>query len=222
MDQQVNPERVRRGMRRGEAGAVLRIATRFCDMPVVLFLLDPGPLVAYLFARAASLSIPFALVLLGRKAAPQLTSLAGAVQQTPFQAAAARVNLGYMMICSAMALLTFVVAPQVADRIGVDHPARNDILMWLIIGQSAPMFFGATALLMQAVDRGTFHELLLTVTTALYVLGALVLGHSDGLLLAQTFAAAQLTQAALCALLLTQSGVWPGLTALFHKQIKLF
>ncbi len=56
----------------------------------------------------------------------------------------------------------------------------------------------------------------------LFLAGIWMLNPQDGVLIAQTFAAAQLAQAAICALLLTQCGIWPGLTALFYKEIKLF
>ena len=56
----------------------------------------------------------------------------------------------------------------------------------------------------------------------MFLVGIVLLGARDGIDVAQTFAVSQLTLAAVSALLLTQCGIWPGLTALFHNQIKLY
>ncbi len=203
-------------------GAGFRFCTRYIDLLVIPWLLNAGMLYAYLVARGASLCVPVLLGLLGRKVAPHLVRFAQAEQQSAFRAAAARVNLSYMMVCGGVALMVMSIAPYLVKRAGGLDSAFDDILIWLVIGQSAPVLFGATSLLMQAVERGVFYDLLLGVTAMLFLAGIWMLNPQDGVLIAQTFAAAQLAQAAICALLLTQCGVWPGLTALFHKEIKLF
>lgn len=207
---------------RSGVGAAFRWVTRYVDLLIVPFVLEATVLVCYLIARAASLSIPLALSFLAKKAAPQLINLFQTPTQSAFQAAAARANLGYLMVCGAVSLLVLASGPFLASALGGLNPAFDEILIWLIIGQANPVLFGATFLLMHAVDRTTFYELLQCVTAVLFVTGMAVLDATNGILVAQTLAAAQLTQAAICALLLTQCGVWPGLTALFHKEIKLF
>ena len=153
---------------------------------------------------------------------PLLRALSRSSQQLPFQAAAARVNLGYLMICGAVSLAVVEVTPHVAKVFGEADPALKSVLIWLIVGQSAPVFFGATGLLMRVVERGAFYALLRGITAGLFVVGSVIVERIDAVIVAQTFAASQLTLAATCALLLTQCGIWPGLTALFHKEIKLF
>jgi len=189
---------------------------------VVPWLLEGTAVVAYLLARCASLCIPAALCVLARRVTPQLVMLAAADVQAPFRAAAARINLGYLMVCGAVALFVLGISGVAVAAFGSVDPVFSQTLIWLVLGQSAPVLFGATGLLMQVVDRGAFHEMLQGLTTCLFLAGLVALGARDGVLVAQTFAAAQLAQAALCAVLLTQCGVWPGLTALFHKEIKLF
>jgi hypothetical protein len=159
---------------------------------------------------------------MGRKLTPHLVQLARAEQQIPFRAAAARVNLSYMMVCGAVGLIVISLAPYLVQKAGEVDPVFSDVLLWLVVGQSAPVLFGATGLLMQAVERGAFYDVLIAITAGLFFAGLWLLNPADSILIAQTFAAAQLAQAAICALLLTQCGVWPGLTALFHKEIKLF
>lgn len=203
-------------------GVGFRLAIRHVDVLVVPWFLEAALLLAYLTARLASICIPLALGQLARKAAPHLVRLARAENQQLFRAAAARINLGYMMVCGAVALIVLSLTPVLAQVVGIADPAFDHILIWLVLGQSAPALFGATGLLMYAVERGTFDDLLLGITGAMFLAGIWTLNPQDGLLVAQTFAAAQLAHAAIGALLLTQCGVWPGLTALFHKEIKLF
>jgi hypothetical protein len=203
-------------------GTGFRFVTRYCDLLVAPWLLDAAMLSLYLFARGASLCIPAALSMLGRKAAPQLRDMARATGQSRFQAAAARVNLGYMMICGAMALIVIGLTPLLLEMLQQADPEFSEILIWLVIGQSAPVFFGATGLLMHALDRAAFNDLLHGVTMLFFLLGIFTVTAQETVPIAQTFAAAQLAHGAICAVLLTQSGVWPGLTALFHKEIKLF
>lgn len=205
-----------------EWGGGIRLGARYTDLLVTPWLLDLPVLSAYLLARLVSLCIPFALGLLGRRVAPHLAKFATAQSQHSFQAAAARVNLGYLMVCGAMALFVMIGGPWAAKLFNVPAVDFDQVLIWLVIGQTAPIFFGATSLLMHAVDRGVFHDLLLGLTALLFLAALLASGTPDGVLIAQMLAAAQLTQGGICALLLTQSGIWPGLTALFHKEIKFF
>lgn len=199
-----------------------RLLTRYADLLIVPFLFEVTLLIAYLVARIASMCVPLALGGLAHKAGPQLSRLFQMPKQAPFQAAAARVNLGYLMVCGAVSLLVLGCAPFIAGALGGLNHAFDEIVIWLVVGQAAPVLFGATALLMQAVDRGAFYVVLQGMTATMFVAGVMVLDNTSAVVVAQTLAAAQLTQAALCALLLTQCGVWPGLTALFHKEIKLF
>ncbi|MEH6831272.1 MAG: hypothetical protein V7661_10570 [Sulfitobacter sp.] len=201
---------------------VASIGTRYPDLLLVFWLLEGLALSAYLLARISSLTIPFALQFLGAGVSPHLRLLSQAEDQIPLQAAAARVNLGYLMVCGAMALIVLVSMPYIAEMLELSHPDGSDILIWLVVGQAAPIFFGATGVLMQAVDRGTVNEILYALTATFFIVSILVQSAGTAVIIAQTLAVAQLTHAAICAILLTHLGVWPGLTALFHKEIKLF
>jgi len=203
-------------------GGTLWLVLRYPDVVVVSWILEAHALYAYLAARLISLGIPVALAILGRQVTPPLVALAQGHARPAFQAAAARVNLSYLMVSGGMALLLLSIAPYLAGISGITDSHFREILIWLVVGQSAPGLFGATGLLMHALDRGIFYDLLLTVTAVLFLVGVISTSTGDEVSLAQILAASQLTQGAVCAILLTQSGVWPGLTALFHKEIKLF
>lgn len=209
-------------LRVGGFGAVIRFLSRYADMLIVPWIFEIQVLYTYALARLISLALPISLAFLEFKVGPHLKVLVRLKRKLPFQAAAARVNLGYMMICGAVALLTLSLGPKVATFAELGGEDFGQILIWLVVGQSAPVLFGATGLLMQVNDRGAFYEMLLSLTAALFVICVVVLGGNDPAAIAQTLAVAQLTHAGICALLLTQCGVWPGLTAIFHNEIKLF
>jgi hypothetical protein len=213
------PLRAAMRVKRSGLGPLFRFITRNIDLFIVPWLLAVDVLYIYLAARLASVCVPLALCLLEKKVSPQLVALRTVRGQLSLQAAAARVNLGYLMVSGAMALIVITTALHLINPVG---PKFGEILVWLVIGQSGPVIFGATGLLMRVVERGAFYEVLSGITSVLFVTGALLLGAKDGVVVAQIFAAAQLTLAAICALLLTQCGIWPGITALFHSRIRLF
>ena len=195
-------------------------AMRASDVLIVVWILDGRLLYAYLLARALSVIVPCSLLLLEAKVSPRLATLVS--NQPLFQAAAARVNLGYLIISGSLALLVLLLAPGVAGLAGVAGESLQEILVWMLIGQVSPILFGATRMLMQVMDRRVFYDLLTLVTTALFLIGVALMPDRSAVFIAQSLAAAQLAQSAVCALLLTQCGVWPGLTAMLHKEIKLF
>lgn len=199
-----------------------RLAARFIDVMLVPWLLEADVVFAYLTARMLSLLVPLSLTVLEVKALPQLVVLARIKENNSFQAAAARVNLGYLMVCGSVSLITLLSAPYLTNGLGISNPQFKDILIWLMVGQSAPILFGATRLLMRVVDSSALYDLLSGLTAVLFLIGLMLVTKQGGVIMAQTFAAAQLAQAGICACFLTQRGVWPGLTALFHKEIKLF
>lgn len=203
----------------GEAG---RIATRYVDFLLIPWLLEGTVLYAYILARITSLIIPLALHGVSARVKPQLSALLQTGNFCRFQAAAARVNLGYLMVCGGMSLIVATCAPHWAALLGNFDPVFTNILVWAVVGQSAPILFGATVLLMNAVGRGAMNELLYGFVAALFVASVLIGNKGSAILIMQTFAVAQLTHAAICSISLARCGVWPGLTALFHKEIKLF
>lgn len=201
---------------------LFRFTVCYVDLMVAPWLLGATAFHTYLAARIVSLAVPLALYPLGQRTLVHLVILAQPEPAAPFRAAAARVNLGYLMVSAATALFVLTLAPLIARGAAVPEAAFRDILIWLLIGQCAPVLFGATGVLMRVVERGAFYEVLRGMTACLFLGGIVMVGDTDGVLTAQTLATAQLTHAAICAMLLTQCGVWPGLTALLHKEIKLF
>ena len=213
-------KRLRAPLRDRLSGDLFWVAMRASDVLIIIWTLEGGLLHAYLVARVLSLIVPCSLLLVEARVSPQLAALVP--NQSLFQAAAARVNLGYLIISGSLALFVLLLAPRVAGSVGIAGDRLKEILVWMLIGQISPILFGATRMLMQVMDRRVFYNLLTLVTTVLFLVGVALMPDRSAVFVAQALAAAQLAQSAVCALLLTQCGVWPGLTALLHKEIKLF
>lgn len=197
-------------------------AVRCPDLLILPWFLEGAVHSSYLLARMTSLIIPFVLHALSTRVTVHLEELSQSDNPVHLQAAAARVNLGYLMVCGATALLVLNFAPYLSAFLGDVAPAFSTILTWLVIGQSAPILFGATSLLMHVSERGLIYRLIHGATACFFVGSILAIGEGSAIIVAQSLAAAQLTHAAICAAVLVKHGVWPGLTALFHKEIKLF
>ncbi|MEP1767135.1 MAG: hypothetical protein ABJJ53_10930 [Sulfitobacter sp.] len=208
--------------RGGSAGLFFRVVTRYLDLIIVPWIAPAEAVAIYMTARGISLCLPLSLFCLECRAEPRLRVLYENGQPLPFQAAAARINLGYLLICGAVALVVVSCAGYVSAALGIGNQNFIDVLRWLVLGQCASILFGATSLLMRVVERGRFYDMLQSVTAGLFLIAVAGLNASSPVLIAQALAVSQLTLAAACALLLTQSGIWPGLTALFHKDITLF
>lgn len=208
-------------MRTACFGLAARVVIRFPDLLLAPWFLDSAELKLYFWVRVASLAIPLALFGLSHSVTAKLEALSQTGNSLGFRAAAARVNLGYLMVCGSMALMILIGAPYSAALLGYSNAGFSDALIWVVLGQAAPILFGATGLLMHVENRGTINELLLGLTAALFVASIFALEAGTAVTVAQTLGVAQLTHSAICAILLTQSGVWPGLTALFQKEIKL-
>lgn len=194
---------------------------RYIDLLIMPFLLEAAPALLYLAARVISLCVPAVLSFLERRAVPHLSALADPEPSPAFQALAGRVNLGFMMIAGSLSLAMVWGTPFIAAQLGLPLAELREILVWLILGQCAPVFFGATRMMMHAVGRGAFVVMLEGFAVTCFLIALSVGDGSDPVFYAQAVAAAQLTQSGLSALLLTQCGVWPGLSALFHPTIRL-
>ncbi|KEJ91051.1 hypothetical protein [Sulfitobacter donghicola] len=195
-----------------------RLVSRNIDIFAGIWLLDSAVFLLYVYARLAAAILPLSLGLVGRRVFPQLKKLTMQNDYLQFQSAAARVNLAFLMVSGGVAMLVLTIAPELNFS---QTGEFKEVLVWLLLAQSTPILFGATPILMRAVGRETFYEVLLGISAAFFLAATLILNTHEGVSIAQIYATSQLTVAAASALLLTQYGIWPGLTALFHKRIKL-
>ncbi|MCX7565765.1 hypothetical protein OS189_05375 [Sulfitobacter sp. F26169L] len=202
--------------------AAIGIVSRCPDVFIAVWMLDAMDLSIYLVARMLSLSVPAALSVLEWKITPRLLQLLEANKSIAFCAAAARVNLSYMMIAGAIGLLVVSGMTFLMHEFSIVNHGFEDAFLWMVVGQSSPVLFGATALLMKVFGREVVYTLFSHLTWVFFALCMLILKVDGPVQIAQLLATAQLTLAGVCAALLTQNGVWPGLTAVFHKKIRIF
>ncbi len=199
-----------------------RIAPYLADLLIVPWLLSEEHLFAYLCAKMISLGIPVSLVVLERRLGGHLAFLAEDELQAPFRAAAARVNLSYLMVSGALAIISLSVAHRVFGHLPELDASFGEVVIWLVVGQSTAVLFGASTLLMSSVGQRRLCDLIRIITLLVFLCCVWIVGPRTGVLIAQMLAVAKITHAAVCAIFLAKYGVWPGLTALFHKEIKIF
>lgn len=204
----------------GQVGTVL---SRYADVFAVPLLLGPAEAGGYLAARGLSLVVSAGLAQLGGQMQPVLQRSFRAGDPAGFVAKAARLNLGFLLIGGSLGLAVLAVGPYAALALPTDAVPFQSVLGWLLIGACAPVLFGATDAVLHSAGRQVVQTL--TSVAAAVALWAFALGVpvQSATLLAQCFAAVQLIRAGVSAVYLARvGGIWPGLTALLLRQIKLF
>jgi hypothetical protein len=140
-----------------------------------------------------------------------------------FSALAARLNLGVLLIGGGFSLAILAIGPFCAILLGLHGPSMQGVLLWLVLGAASQVFFGATDMLLKTAGMAGLMALLCTASTAFFVVAVLASPSPDAVFLAQCFAAMHLIRYAIASVILVRKfSVWPGLTALFLRQIKLF
>lgn len=188
------------------------------DIFAVLYFFTPKVAFAYILARGLAAGVGLALDHLQEKAAAGLD----VTQADGFVAAAARINLGCMLVGGGAALGMLSITPFVGTFLGITGDEFQPIVLWLIMGYAAPVAFGATGLLLGAAFMRRDAVVLTLLGCVVFAVAVSVQQVMTPVLLAQIFATAQLSVAGLGALLLVwRTGIWPGITALLFRQIKL-
>ena len=196
---------------------------RNCDLLAIPFLFAREEPLPYLVARGLVWVVPLAVDHLEVSARQSVFAARASNGGRAFVPTMARVNLGLMLVGGAAALLVLAVAEWLQSRALGDMIVRNDLVLWLLLGSCAPMIFGATRML-TSVTQMRRDAALLQLGGMLLFVGLLAVSEQVTLLaLARSFGLMQIgTIAAISALLAYSEGVWPGLTALFFRQIRLW
>lgn len=195
------------------------VILRYADILVLPWLLDPRWVLPYLLARGMSEGIQLGLAALAQGAAPALLR---ARQADEKRALAARINLGALLIGGALMIVTLWLG-----RLGsiIPWPGFQDlaqVLPWLVFASAGPAIFGLTHLFLPHFGGWRFQAASGWGATALFCVGALVFPIGSATDLAVVYAVAKLAHNLICAVSLgIKSGVWPGVTALLFRQIKV-
>lgn len=203
----------------GPQGATLGPALlRYGDMLIVLCLLPPGPALGYILLRGAGLALSMALQPLLIAAEERLSAGAPGA----FAPAAARLNLGLLLIGGGLGLAILTLYELIPAQMSLLRGAGPEVLAWHLLAAAAPALFGAGPLFMTLT--GMRREWGVLSLGAALLMGSLAYGLtlSTPLAFAQLHAGAQLTSHVLAAWIIgRRHGVWPGPTALLFRHIRL-
>ena len=197
--------------------------TRHTDLLLVPLVLNGTDALLYFAARCLSDYVSAVLEQLGTNARSGLVSARQTGNHIAFVTMAARLNLGYLLIGGGVALAVLTAGPFLAEVIQQSEEAFQAVLIWLLLGTCAPVLFGATDILLCTTGKRAICRLVDLGTIILLCMAVFANAEPNPIFLAQCFAAFHLARAMLAAAILARgAGVWPGLTALMLRQIRLF
>jgi hypothetical protein len=217
---QKRPEKLPKGHSQADfLGAGGPIAARYVDVICLAFLLPPSAALIYLFARGLCEPIRLGLDAISALATPALDNAKSADVR---RALAARINLGFLLIGGALAVAVLGLGRLVPILLGQGFADLGKTIPWLAAAAAAPAFFGATQLLLPFFRGGSFLGMSNWIATGLFLMGVFVYPVRSAIDLAIVYAAAVIAQSLISAVALgLKSGVWPGLTALLFRGIKV-
>lgn len=193
--------------------------SRYVDLLLLPWFLPLGAALPYLLARLMSAFIGFGLNGLDHLATPALLRSKRAEER---RGLAARINLGTLLIGGAMAVAV-LGAGRLIPLLG--WPAMSDFtktLPWLVGAAAGPAIFGATQLLLPYFGGKQVLASSAWGVAGLFGLGLFYQPIQNSEDYAIVFAAAVMTHHTVCAIGLgIKSGIWPGITALLFRQIRV-
>lgn len=194
----------------------------YVDLIMLNYILTPQNTFVYLIARGLAQVIPLCLQLVSGRIAHALSLAFEGDECESFVAIAARTNLGYLLIGGGASLVVLSAEAYIPTFFDLDRVIFRDILFWLLIAQASPVFFGATAMLLDTTRSNMLTKSLAMFGFLTFISSYAVLDISEPKQIAQVFASSHILIAAISAGYLGfRFGVWPGLTAVFFRQIKL-
>jgi len=195
---------------------------RYADLIILALILSPQNTLIYLIARGLAQVVPLALDILTDRIVGPLRVAHCAGNLRHFAAIAARTNLGFLLIGGSASLIALSLSAYVPLILNLDTAEFRYILFWLVIIQAASALFGATGILFNITQckSGTIFLPLLGIV--LFWATIFLTGTDNPLKLAQVFASTHLLIGAASALLIgLRFGIWPGITAILFRQIKI-
>ncbi len=195
---------------------------QFGDLPLVTAVLPHEQSLTYLAARGLSLIVVFGLRHLGGAAARPLRTTYQNHNKSAFITMAARINLGFLLVGGGLALLALMAGPYIQHWLALTGGPFSAVLGWTVLAASAPALFGATTLLLHTTQNARTKILIDSAAIVLLIGSAFISATPTALFAAKCLATIHLASAALAAIILARhAGIWPGLTALLLRQIRL-
>ena len=137
-------------------------------------------------------------------------------------ALAARTNLGFLLIGGGGITFIFLTVQAVLDLTHSHATLILPIVAWILLSHCGPVILGASGLLMEVTRMQRQRSWVLGLWTPI-ALGSILLVNPDTPIeLAKHVALLHLGYSAHLAVVLgMRHGVWPGITALLQKELKL-
>lgn len=206
--------------------AIFKLVTQaknYVDILVVPFLFNTPDLAVYLAARAfAALACP-AVLILGIRTRHLLQESYRHERNEVFARVAARLNLGLFLIGGGSALIPLALGKICAPLLGENQSLFIILLFWLVAVQSCAFIFGSFSEIFR-VSGKVKRVNLFSVNLLIFFLTYCIL---DGSLLIIDYVvvifALHFLNGLISAIIVARNfGIWPGPTALFFGQIRLF
>lgn len=142
--------------------------------------------------------------------------------RSTFTAHAARTNLGFLLIGGGGLLFIFVAARESVEHLPFDTTMAVPVLAWLILSHSGPALLGASDVFMRLTQMRSQQIWILILWGPVAIATLLILAPTDPVELAGLVALFHLGYSAHAALLVgLRHGIWPGVTAVLQKELKL-
>lgn len=198
------------------------VAMQHTDIMLCLVLLPSGAALIYLVARSLAQIVPFVFKCLSQKLLPHVSDLYISANLTAFKEAAARINLGFLLIGGGTALVALCLVKPVALVLMLAEGHFATSAIWLVLGFAAPVVFGASSLFLSAIKQRRI-AFTIWVGATLAALSAVAFTQpSTPVELALIIALMQVGVTAVSAVwVIHTAGIWPGITGLLCNQIKL-
>lgn len=193
---------------------------RNCDILCLPLLYTPSIAAPYLLMRVL---VTPAFVVLDHFEALSAERLSGNMKAKAYKEASARINLGMLLIGGAAGLFILAGVHFGAAQQSISLLIEREVLFWLLIGLAARAVFGASYAFLETSGLRRSGLILSGIAALSFVLTLVVISSSSPVTLAMSYAISQIIFSGLAAALaITHLGVWPGLTAILLRQIKLF
>ncbi|QFT58384.1 hypothetical protein FIU94_06050 [Sulfitobacter sp. THAF37] len=196
------------------------VGLRIVDLLILPFLLPAPAAIGYLCARAVAIAVEVPLMLLKQKSFRAFDNVE--VGPAGFNNLAARLNLGMLLVGGGVGMGVIAFAPYFERVAGAPVAEFREVLPLLVMAQMGPALFGAADLLLERA--GWQRDVFVTRTIGIVGVCALAaaLDPDTGAALAQIVVGLHLALGAVMASILAwRTGIWPGLTALLFRQIRL-
>lgn len=192
------------------------------DLIVAAFLLSADQVLIYLVLRAIAELVGIVIDKVQRAARPALEYSFANQNLGHFAAAAARINLGVMLIGGATASLVLIATKYLSQKTFLGLEQHSLAFFLLVMRHAMPCIFGAAPFFLIVSRRKADTKLLDTIFVCMFVSSAVLLVPESPSALARIHLVCVAAYAGGAAIIVGKGfGVWPGITAVLCRRIML-